>query len=257
MLRYAQSSQCRMSSLIKHFGDVKDSQKPCGICDFCAPAETIAQRFRNANETEITLARNVLDELAGSGRSVGKLNTDLATPLGIDRDGMEDVMDALARAGLVKLTDEIFEKDGRQIPYRRAFRTRDAEYLDDDSPLDLKIRENVVSKGKGKGKAKGKAKKAEAPKKKKAPVQSQLETEIPHQVPAEDHSALEIKLREWRLAIAKRQAVPAFRILSDKVLDAIAREKPSTAAELLSIPGIGLNTVEKYGAQIYRIINTA
>ena len=257
MLRYAQSSQCRMSSLIKHFGDVKDSQKPCGICDFCAPAETIAQRFRNASETEITLARNVLDELAGSGRSVGKLNTDLATPLGIDRDGMEDVMDALARAGLVKLTDEIFEKDGRQIPYRRAFRTRDAEYLDDDSPLDLKIRENVVSKGKGKGKAKSKAKKAEAPKKKRAPVKSQLETEIPHQVPAEDHSALEIKLREWRLAIAKRQAVPAFRILSDKVLDAIAREKPCTAAELLSIPGIGLNTVEKYGAQIYRIINTA
>ncbi len=256
MLRYSQSSQCRMSSLIKHFGDVKDSQKPCGICDFCAPEETIAQRFRNATENEITLARNILDELVGNGRSVGKLHTDLATPLRIDRDGMEDVMDALARAGLVKLTDEIFEKDGRQIPYRRAFRTRDAEYVDEDTPLDLKIRENVVSKGKGKGKAKGKAKKAEAPKKRKAPVQAALETDMGSAAPAEDHSVLDVKLREWRLALAKRQGVPAFRIMTDKVLDAIAREKPSTAAELLSIPGIGLNGVEKYGAQIYRIINS-
>ncbi len=255
MLRYSQSSQCRMSSLIKHFGDVKDSQKPCGICDFCAPEETIAQRFRLANEKEITLARNILDELAGSGRSVGKLNTDLATPLGISRDGLEDVVDALARAGLVKLTDEVFEKDGRQIPYRRAFRTRDAEYVDEDTPLDLKIRENVVSSGKGKKKAK-----AEAPKKRKAPaktVQSKIEAVEMVEEAHEDHTMLDKQLREWRLAIAKRQGVPAFRILTDKVLDGIAKNKPSTAAELLSIPGIGLNTVEKYGAQIYRIINNA
>jgi superfamily II DNA helicase RecQ len=46
VIRYAQSNHCRMASLIRHFGDIADGQKPCGICDFCAPAECIAQRYR-------------------------------------------------------------------------------------------------------------------------------------------------------------------------------------------------------------------
>ncbi len=49
MIRYAQSNQCRMSSLVRHFGDTADSQKPCGICDFCAPESCVAQRFRDGH----------------------------------------------------------------------------------------------------------------------------------------------------------------------------------------------------------------
>ena len=49
--------------------------------------------------------------------------------------------------------------------------------------------------------------------------------------------------------------MPAFRIFSDKVLKAIATSRPATARELLSIPGIGMATVENYGAQIYRIVH--
>ena len=47
MIRYAQSNHCRMASLVRHFGDVADGQKSCGICDFCAPDDCIAQRFRS------------------------------------------------------------------------------------------------------------------------------------------------------------------------------------------------------------------
>ena len=36
---------------------------------------------------------------------------------------------------------------------------------------------------------------------------------------------------------------------------AIAEERPENAAELLAVPGMGMKTVEKYGAQIYRILN--
>jgi DNA topoisomerase-3 len=57
------------------------------------------------------------------------------------------------------------------------------------------------------------------------------------------------------MAQAKRQAVPAFRVMTDKVLTAIASKRPKTAAELLAIPGISIGSVEKYGAQIYRILN--
>ena len=48
MLRYAESSECRMASLVRHFGDIADSQKACGICDFCAPSDCCGQRFRPA-----------------------------------------------------------------------------------------------------------------------------------------------------------------------------------------------------------------
>jgi superfamily II DNA helicase RecQ len=45
IMRYAESDQCRMASLIRHFGDLADGEKPCGICDFCAPKKCAAQRF--------------------------------------------------------------------------------------------------------------------------------------------------------------------------------------------------------------------
>jgi superfamily II DNA helicase RecQ len=69
------------------------------------------------------------------------------------------------------------------------------------------------------------------------------------------NAGLEAALRAWRAGQAKRQSVPAFRILSDRVLLGIAQNQPRSAAELLAIPGIGIASVSKYGAQIYRILN--
>ena len=241
MIRYAQSSQCRMSSLVRHFGDTADSQKPCGICDFCAPDKCVAQRFRPANEMEETLARQVIDALRGSGRSLGKLHSELCAENGLDRDSFEELMSAMARAGLVRLVDAVFEKDGKQIPFRKASLGRDADTVDDEGPLGLSIRGTAVVSGA----KKTRKKKAVAAAKKKAPKR----------VP--DQSPVVAMLKEWRRAQAKKQGVPTFRVMSDRVLMAIAEDQPGTLAELLAIPGIGLKTVEKYGAQIYKILNQA
>jgi DNA topoisomerase-3 len=62
-------------------------------------------------------------------------------------------------------------------------------------------------------------------------------------------------LRAWRTALAKKQGVPAFRIMSDRVLLEIAETRPKTAAELLAVHGIGIKMVEKFGAQLYRVLN--
>jgi superfamily II DNA helicase RecQ len=139
---------------------------------------------------------------------------------------------------LVQLTDVVFEKDGKQIPFRKAHLTRDASYVNAETPLELMIREAASAGGK-----KSKKKAAATVKKKKAPRMSRQD------------SLAEDALRRWRTALAKKQGVPAFRIMSDKVLLAIAEERPVNAAELLSVPGMGIKTVEKYGAQIYRILN--
>jgi hypothetical protein len=101
MIRYAQSNQCRMSSLVRHFGDTADSQKPCGICDFCAPESCVAQRFRAATRQEQKVARAVLDSRARGNRQIGgKLHTELCSKNGMDRDAFEELMGAMARSGL-------------------------------------------------------------------------------------------------------------------------------------------------------------
>jgi hypothetical protein len=42
--------------------------------------------------------------------------------------------------------------------------------------------------------------------------------------------------------------------MTDRTLMAVVQERPQTTRELLSIPGMGLPSVEKYGAKIFRII---
>ncbi|HWE51314.1 MAG TPA: DNA topoisomerase 3 [Bryobacteraceae bacterium] len=250
MIRYAQSNHCRMSSLVRHFGDVEDGQKPCGICDFCAPEQCIAQRFRPATEHEQKTARVVLNELTASARSVGKLHTDICGDKGFSRDEFEELLGAMARAGLVRLTDAVFEKDGKQIPYRKASLTRDAqhaaEYGDEDptAPLELTIRDTApaVERKTAKGKKRF-ATKATGGKKKK-PAATKADTRA------------EELLRAWRTTLAKKQGVPAFRIMSDRVLLEISETRPRNAAELLAVHGIGIKAVEKFGAQIYRILNS-
>ena len=252
MIRYAQSHQCRMSSLVRHFGDTRDSQKPCGICDFCAPESCMAQRFRAASETEQKVARGVLDSLRPGGRSVGKLHTELCSKNGLDRDAFEELMGAMARSGLVRLVDSVFEKDGKAIPFRKASLTRDAEHVEKDTQFELSIRETAVVTEKRRRRKKVTAVAKKAPKKR---VKEPLSRSATDAEALARHLKTELMLKEWRRAQAKKLGVPAFRIMSDRVLMAIAQNQPRSAAELLAIPGIGIATVEKYGAQLYRILN--
>jgi len=168
---------------------------------------------------------------------------------GIDRDAFEELMGSMARAGLVSLVDSVFEKDGKQIPYRLASltspaeRVNDAESLNADACLDLRIRgtgphfaEPTTKKGRKKRSA--------------AAVKQKSEKRE-----AQQGSRAAVNLKAWRRAIAAKQGVPAFRIMSDRVLLAIAEKEPKTAAQLLAIPGIGIKLVERYAAQIYRILD--
>jgi DNA topoisomerase-3 len=250
-IRYAQGNQCRMSSLIRHFGDIADGATACGICDFCAPADCVAQTFRDPTPDELTMGHAVIEELGVSsgGRSVGKLHTDLCGKNGLTRDEFEELVAGMARAGLVKLTDAVFEKDGKEIPYRKASLTRLGQAFDEDTLLEFTIRGTApvaVKKARHR-----KPVKASRPSRTPAPRTEKIPLAPPQGGKTED------MLRAWRVGLAKRQGVPAFRIMSDKVLTAIASNRPKTAAELLAIPGMGIGSVEKYGAQIYRILNDA
>ncbi len=247
MLRYAESNECRMSALVRHFGDSADGQKACGICDFCAPAECVAQTFRAATTQEQTVATRALSALRSSGpKPTGRLHTELMPNGELSRDDFEEVLGALAREGFLRLVDAVFEKDGRTIPFRKAILTRAGNELEEDVTLDFQIRVAVAAKS---SKRKTKATKTTKAKKRVAkPKKGEAK-------PAEEkESRLEEALRAWRLAEAKKRGVPAFRIFSDQALKGIAQDRPETLAGLLAIPGLGIGTVEKYAAQIYRVV---
>ncbi|QAT82094.1 DNA topoisomerase III [Corallococcus coralloides] len=67
--------------------------------------------------------------------------------------------------------------------------------------------------------------------------------------------ALVATLKEWRLTEARKRKVPAFRILTDRVLDAIASARPSSGAELMSIHGVGPTLAERYGPQLLSLVS--
>jgi superfamily II DNA helicase RecQ len=262
MLRYAESNQCRMAALVRHFGDLANSQKACGICDFCAPAACIGQRFREATARERELARRVLGTLREHGvRPTGKLYSELVLNGEFTRDEFEEVLGALARSGFLRLTDATFEKDGKTIPFRKASLTRDGQDLEDAATLDFRMKSAPPASRKAGRKKKGK--RIQALKKRPA-ADPQKAASKPTgarpnargaPAPVSTDSGVEAALRAWRLAEAKRRGVPAFRILSDQSLKAVAANRPATAAELLAIPGIGISTVEKHGAQLYRLLH--
>jgi superfamily II DNA helicase RecQ len=258
MLRYAESSECRMAGLVRHFGDLADSRKPCGICDFCAPADCVGQRFRPANEAEREAALSVVNLLrSNGGRSTGKLHAEVFPHGQMTRDEFEEILGAMARANFLRLANTVFEKDGKAIPYRKASLTPDGEALEEIVAGDLLMKDAALAATKAR---KGRKKRSAAPSKarrsrKPLPVATPAQPRPANRPKQMADPPVEDKLRQWRLAEAKRRGVPAFRIFSDQVLKAVAANRPATAAELLAIPGLGIATVEKYGAQIYRLLH--
>jgi superfamily II DNA helicase RecQ len=57
-------------------------------------------------------------------------------------------------------------------------------------------------------------------------------------------------LREWRLARARADEVPAYVVFNDRTLAELAARTPRTLAELSRIPGIGPAKLERYGVEL-------
>ena len=62
------------------------------------------------------------------------------------------------------------------------------------------------------------------------------------------------RLRSWRRRVAEGRGKPAWTILDDKALRAIAREKPTSPAALLRVKGIGEKRLADFGAAILDMV---
>ena len=73
-------------------------------------------------------------------------------------------------------------------------------------------------------------------------------------LPATGASAgLVATLRAWRLSEAKKKRVPAFRILTNRALVAIAEARPKSTEALRSVTGVGPKLLQTYSVQLIQL----
>ena len=227
MLRFAEGGRCRMSMLVEHFGDDEDAAQRCGLCDFCAPEEAIAQVFRPLHRAEEETVYAVVRALrSGIGMSTGRLHKQLFPSDQMDRDEFEALLVAMARGGYAVFEDAEFEKDGRAIAYRKVSLTDAGEEIGSASRLHMFLpdahegaQQKATPKGRGTSRTKSSAQKS-------LPVDVEIAF-------SPQEAELEKKLRAWRLDEAKRNGFPAFRIFGDKTLRGIVLERPRTLDDLM------------------------
>ena len=63
-----------------------------------------------------------------------------------------------------------------------------------------------------------------------------------------------LRLKAWRLEVAKEQKVPAYVVFTDNTLIAIAELLPGDEKALVAIPGIGARKLEQYGPDVLQLV---
>ncbi|MBY0507837.1 MAG: DNA topoisomerase 3 [Bryobacteraceae bacterium] len=239
MLKFTEENRCRMSALVAHFGDHAGAKQSCGLCDFCAPETSQAQSFREATPQETGIVSMVLAALRKSdGRSTGKLHSEFGGK--VDRDTFEQLLGAVARAGLIDIRDATFTTEGREITFRKVTLTNAG-----DDPHALDGVELLLK---------------EAPPKSSRTRDTRRRDKTPVKVarkraPTAAADPRELALKQWRLAEAKQQGVPAFRIFSDRVLTAILEAEPYNYDDLVAVSGVSPRLAARYGPAVLKIIN--
>jgi ATP-dependent DNA helicase RecQ len=256
VLRFTEQSECRMSALVRHFGDVEDANQPCGVCDVCDPGGAVLRQFRYASAAEVTIVQCIVEELRGvEFKAAGTVQKNLDLVGRISRDEYDALLGAMVQAKLMEIEEAEFEKNGEVLRYRKLRLTGAGREVRAGRPMELLIGDGVV-------KAFGGGSSAPArPRKVKLPAQggpagaaAQKSAEAAAPVPlSKEGEAVAARIREWRAAEAKRLKVPAYVVMHDRTLVAVAHALPRTPNDLLRIDGIGPAKVERFGEEILRL----
>jgi ATP-dependent DNA helicase RecQ len=233
LLGLAETAGCRRVRLLGYFGE---SSAPCGNCDNClSPPQTW-----DATDA----ARQALSAIFRTGQRFGA-----AYVIDVLRGERSDRMerqghDQLAVFGLGAALDA--------IAWRGIFRQLIAQGLvsvDHEAHGALKLAEpsRAVLRG-------------------EATVAMRRTVERPAKAPRVRGEAATLDagsrglfdaLRGWRLEQARTQGVPAYVVLHDRTLAAIAQSRPATLATLARIDGIGAAKLDRYGEAIVALVTGA
>ena len=252
MARFAQSHGCRMVHLVQHFGDDDDPGTPCGLCDTCDSSVCVVQAFRTPTNTETDIMQATLDSLAKlNNQAVGTLHRNEGAALA--RHDFEAIVSAVVRSGMVSSRPDVFEKDGKSIPFHRLTLTPLGEKTNARTLAALQVPTKVATQKKApRSRARPKTRARPKPRAKAKPRSKK------NAAPAAPRIArIDATLRAWRKDEATKKRVPAFRIMTDKALLGVASSRPENETALLAIRGVGPSLVAKHGGEILQIVRDA
>jgi RecQ family ATP-dependent DNA helicase len=260
VLRFTTSSECRMAALVRHFGDVEDAHRPCGICDVCDPAGAVLRLFRRPTAAERVLVQAIANELrAVDYKASGTLQRSVDPASRMSRNDFDGLLEAMVRAGLIAIEEAEYEKDGEVKRFRKVRLTEAGLELRATTPVELLLSDGVVEEFGGRVPAPVRAKKAQAAAKADLAKSGGTPTALgikPAPLSAKSE-ALAIRLKEWRTAEAKRLGVPAFMVLNDRTLAALSQARPANPRQLLEVSGMGPAKVERFGKVILELCGAA
>ena len=242
MQQYAESDICRRRILLSYFGETADHD--CGNCDVCKnPPERfdgtiIVQKALSAiARTEQQISTGVLvDILRGtmSPEVVSKGYQQLKTCAAGREVPARDWHDYL----LQMLQLGYFEIAYNENNHLKITSTgSDVLFGRATARLVVIRREETNETKQGR--------------KRKAPLPGK---ELPLGLPDTENEALFEALRKLRKHLADEEALPAYIVLSDKVLHLLSTSRPATIEEFGNISGIGEYKKKKYGKEFVALI---
>ncbi|RGN48167.1 MULTISPECIES: DNA helicase RecQ [unclassified Bacteroides] len=242
MQQYAEADICRRRILLNYFGE--SSERDCGNCDVCKnPPErfdgtVIVQKALSgiARTEEKVGTRLLIDILKGfSNAEVVEKGYDQLKTFGVGRDiPARDWHDYLLQMLQLGYFEIAYNENGH---LKITESGRKVLFGQEKAMLVVIKHEDILPKGRKK--KEGKVPKAKI-------VQPSFY--------GTDNEALFEQLRLLRKKLADQQAVPAYIILSDKVLHLISTIRPTSIEAFGEINGIGEFKKEKYGKEFVGII---
>lgn len=242
MQQYAESDICRRRILLSYFGEIADHD--CGNCDVCKnPPErfdgtVIVQKALSAIvRTDQQIGTGVLvDILRGNmspevvGKGYQQLKT-FAAGRDVPARDWHDYLLQMLQLGYF----EIAYNENNHLKITSA--GSDVLFGRATARL-VVIRREETNETK-----RGRKRKATAP-----------AQELPLGLPNTENEALFEALRKLRKRLADEEALPAYIVLSDKVLHLLSTSRPTNLEEFGNISGIGEHKKKKYGKEFINLI---
>ena len=245
MQQYAESGVCRRRILLNYFGELSD--KDCGNCDVCNDPP---KRFDGTRQVQMALSAarrtneqvrtsTIIEILRGMHSGVvQRMHYDLLPTFGVGADiSTQDWQDYLLQMLQLGFIEIAYDEHSRM---RITPAGEDVLYGRRKAELAVIDRQQQIQK----------------PKRRRLGLEIPTIT-IPGLAPTsgiEDPQLFEA-LRLLRKRCAEEEGFPPYIIFSDKVLHALATQKPKTLEAFGYIPGIGDHKRQKYGLKFLEIIN--
>lgn len=251
MIAYALDQKCRRAAILAYFG--QQFAPPCGACDVCVqqvrtqadplPLPVTLEAAPVASEASNHAARTILQTVAELNGKFGRSmvaallagsKSERIAEFHLNHNPHYGALQLHTQKRVTEWIDELADRELLRVTaeeYPRLALTAEGKRAIGESSL-IALSGFLIAQVEVKTEA----------------------AESPAQLSAADDLLIK-RLKQWRREKASAMAVSAFIVLYDKMIEAIAQQRPRTLEELGQVKGIGENKLAQFGEEILAIVH--